>query len=133
MPIRLDTKKSKFVKLEKYLKNAEQFGKKFNLDKYGELGVEALKEATPKDTGMTAASWRFDVKYFQNANGSTTAKISFTNDNRNDGVPIALVIQYGHATRGGGYVEGIDYINPALKPIFEKLANDAKEEMSKLS
>lgn len=132
MSIRINTSKAKFVKLEAYLKNAQKLSSSFNLDKYGELGLQALQDATPKDTGLTAASWRFKTKYFQNANGSKTAKIEFYNDNRHDGVPVALVIQYGHATRGGGYVEGIDYINPALQPVFEQLAKDAWEEIRKL-
>lgn len=132
MSVKLNTSKCKFVKLEAYLKNAERISKRFDLDKYGELGVEALREATPKATGLTANSWTYSIKYFQNGNGTKTAKISFNNDNRKDGVPIALVIQYGHATKGGGYVEGIDYINPAIQPIFEKMAKDAWEEIRKL-
>lgn len=97
----------------------------------GEEGVKALKEATPKDTGLTSESWYYEVKQIQNG-GTNIIRLSFMNSNRKDGVPIALVIQYGHGTRGGGYVEGIDYINPALKPIFEKLANNAWKELKSL-
>lgn len=87
------------------------------LAKYGEKGVEALREATPIDTGKTANSWQYEI--IQNDTG---VSIVWSNTNVNNGIPIAVLIQYGHATGTGGYIEGIDYINPALKPIFEEIA-----------
>lgn len=95
-----------------------------NLEKYAQEGVDALKNATPIDTGKTADSWRYEI---QDKNGYTS--ISWINDNVNDGVPIAIILQYGHGTGTGGYVEGIDYINPALRPIFDKISRDVWNEV----
>lgn len=94
------------------------------LDKYGKEGVERLKEYTPKDTGLTSESWNYVITKDKQ---STT--ITWTNSNVNNYVNIALILQYGHATRNGGWVEGVDYINPALEPIFEKMAQEAWEEV----
>lgn len=96
------------------------------LDKYGKMGVEALSAATPIDSGVTASSWGYTIK-----KDSTTAEISFTNSSVNKGVNVAILIQYGHGTRNGGYVKGVDYINPAMRPIFEKIADDAWREVTK--
>lgn len=97
------------------------------LSKYGDKGVAALSAATPVKTGLTAKSWYYKI---ENKNGS--AKISFCNSNIQNGVPIAIILQYGHGTGNGGWVEGVDYINPALKPIFDELANNARKEVTKL-
>lgn len=94
------------------------------LNYYGKLGVEALSEATPKDTGRTAASW--DYKVIQNRSSS---RIVFTNSNVVDGYPIAILLQYGHGTKNGGWVEGRDYINPAIQPIFDEIANNMWKEV----
>lgn len=94
------------------------------LDKFGEQGVRALAEATPKDTGATADSW-----YYKIVNDGKSYAIQWLNSNVNEGVPIAIILQYGHATGTGGYVEGIDYINPAIQPIFERIARDAWREV----
>lgn len=96
-------------------------------DKYGRMGVEALRKATPVDSGLTADSWRYKVE--TNATGTT---IRWFNDNEVEGANIAILIQYGHATKGGGYVPPNDFVNPAMKPIFEKIAKDAWEEVSKI-
>lgn len=96
------------------------------LSTYGDLGVKLLSEATPKESGNTADSWSFEIEHTKS---STT--ISWSNSNVNDGVQIALILQYGHGTGTGGYVEGIDYINPALKPVFEKMANEVWKEVSR--
>lgn len=96
------------------------------LDQYGEAGVRALATATPVDTGKTADSWDYRI-----TRTKTGAKIEWTNGNVNEGVNIAVILQYGHGTRNGGYVEGIDYINPAMKPLFDKIAEDAWEEVTK--
>lgn len=97
---------------------------KRNLAKYGQLGVDALASATPKDTGKTASSWSYEITKEQ---GKYT--IYWKNSNINDGVPIAVILQYGHGTGSGGYVRGMDYINPALRPIFDKIAEDAWKEV----
>ena len=119
--------KGDFKKLTRYLERAKEVVKLGDLDKYGREGVAALSSATPKDTGLTADSWYYKI---ENKNGS--AKITFNNSNIQNGVPIAIILQYGHGTRNGGFVEGIDYINPAIRPIFEKIANDAWREVTKL-
>lgn len=97
------------------------------LDSYGAKGVAALEAATPRRTGATAASWEYSIK--QTSNKIT---IEWKNTNTVNGVSIAMIIQHGHGTRGGGYVRGIDYINPAMKPIFDELANDVWKEISSL-
>mgnify|MGYP006958158098 CR=1 FL=1 len=95
------------------------------LDKYGQMGVKALRDATPRDTGKTANSWDYVIEQTKDS-----VTITWTNSNENRSVPIALLIQYGHATRNGGWISGIDYINPALKPIFEQIATSAWKEVS---
>lgn len=106
-------------------KNIETFFKKVVkreymklFDQVGKAGVEALQEATPKKTGKTAASWSYTVD--QSKEGIS---ISWNNSNRNDGANVAILIQLGHGTGSGAYVKGIDYINPALKPVFDAFAN----------
>lgn len=91
------------------------------LNKYGTMGVVRLQEYTPKDTGVTAYSWNYDIEE-DKTKGVITLR--WTNSNINNYVNIALILQYGHATRNGGWVEGIDYINPALQPVFEKMVDD---------
>lgn len=119
--------KGDFSKLTRYLERAKEVINLGDLDKYGQEGVDALSSATPVDSGLTASSWYYKI---ENKNGS--AIISFYNSNVNNGVPIAIILQYGHGTNNGGWVEGRDYINPAILPIFEKIANDAWEEVTKL-
>lgn len=119
--------KGDFSNLTRYLERAKEVIKLGDLDKYGQEGVDALSSATPVDSGLTASSWYYKI---ENKNGS--AIISFYNSNVNNGVPIAIILQYGHGTNNGGWVEGRDYINPAILPIFEKIANDAWEEVTKL-
>lgn len=94
------------------------------LDKYGREGVEALQSATPKDTGKTAASWRYQIT--QTKNGMA---LEFHNDNVVDGANVAILIQYGHATRSGGWVKGRDYINPAAKPVFDRMAAELSRKL----
>lgn len=98
------------------------------LRKYGRIGVEALSSATPVDTGKTANSWHYRIE----EEGRHKVSIIWTNSNTNKGVNIALILQYGHGTRQGGYVKGIDYINPAMKPVFDAISNKAWEEVSRL-
>lgn len=117
--------KGNFNKTYRFLKKAREWRDRKLLDIYGQLGVNALKSATPKATGKTASSWFYTITEEEN---STT--ITWNNSNVNKGVNIAIVLQYGHGTGTGGYVRGIDYINPALAPIFEKLAARAWEEVT---
>lgn len=105
-----------FRKIERFLQRAVR-GDYFKvLDRFGREGVDALALATPVDTGTTAASWSYEVKVSNN-----TGELVFTNSNIHRGLNIAIILQYGHGTGTGGYVQGIDYINPALRPIFEDL------------
>lgn len=96
------------------------------LEKYGQKGVEALAEATPKATGKTAASWSYEIKMEK-----TGAVLSWKNANIVDGVPIAVILQYGHGTRNGRYVQGVDYINPAMKPVFDAIRDELWKEVTK--
>ena len=113
-------------KTDRFLKKAKRITKKINLDRYGQQGVELLKAMTPKDTGETAHSWDYRI---ENSKGRTA--IVFTNSNVVDKVPIALVLQYGHATTNGGWVEGLDYINPAIQPLFEEILQNAWREVTR--
>ena len=97
------------------------------LDKYGREGVEALSAATPVDSGKTASSWKYDIEH-----SSRGASISFSNTNINKGVNIAIILQYGHGTRNGGYVQGRDYINPAIQPVFDRIVNEAWKEVTQV-
>lgn len=117
--------KGDFSKLTSYLEKVKGVVNLSALDKYGRAGVAALASATPVDTGLTANSW-----YYKIENNNGTAKLSFHNSNIQNGVPIAIILQYGHATGTGGWVEGRDYINPALRPIFDQIANDAWREVT---
>ncbi len=122
--------KGDFSKLDKYFSNAKKVQKAFKqgiFDKYARAGIEALASATPKDSGLTASSWSAEII---NQNGRIN--IVFNNSNINKGVSVALIIQYGHGTGTGGWVEGIDYINPAIRPIFEDLADSCWGEVVKL-
>lgn len=119
--------KGDFLKFTRYLERVKEVVKLGDLDKYGQAGVDALSSATPVDSGLTASSWYYEI---ENKGGSAT--ISFYNSNVNKGVPIAIILQYGHGTGTGGWVEGRDYINPAIRPIFDKIANDAWGEVAKL-
>ncbi len=96
------------------------------LDEYGRRGVEALAAATPKNSGSTAQSWNYEITRTQNS-----ASLTFYNTNENKGVPIAIILQYGHATKNGSWVEGIDYVNPAIQPIFEQISEELWKEVSK--
>lgn len=119
--------KGNFSRTTSYLRKLRNSDYLRVLDKYGREGVAALASATPVDSGITAASWYYTIE----RNGGTT-RISFGNANVNDGVPIAIILQYGHGTGTGGWVQGRDYINPAIQPIFDRLASDAWREVTKL-
>lgn len=115
-----------FSKLSKFLERAKERVYLGELDKYGRMGVRALREATPIDSGETADGWYYTIEQERGV-----AKLTFCNSNVNDGVPIAIILQYGHGTGTGGWVEGRDYINPALRPIFDEIADKAWKEVTR--
>ena len=119
--------KGDFSKTTRFLKASTRAINTKLLDKYGQKGVNALSSATPVDTGKTANSWYYKVESKGNV-----ASITFYNSNIQNGVPIAIILQYGHGTRNGGWVEGRDYINPAIQPIFDDIVNEAWREVTKL-
>lgn len=118
--------KGDFKKLNNFLERIKDVINKSQLDKYGIQGVEALSNATPKKTGKTSESWYYKINRKNNS-----LSISFYNNNINKGVPIAIILQYGHGTKNGGWVQGRDYINPAIQPIFDKIAEDAWKEVTR--
>ena len=113
-------------KRTRFLERAKNLVHLSDVDRYGREGVAALASATPVDTGKTAASWYYDIKI-----NKESASITFNNSNIQNGVPIAIILQYGHGTRNGGWVEGRDYINPVIQPIFDKIAEEAWKEVTK--
>lgn len=121
----------KFTQYGDFSKTEEWFNRLLNreylniLSKYGQQGVAALASATPVDSGKTASSWNYVIEHT-----GTTTELSFINSNVNKGVRIAIILQYGHGTRNGGYVRGRDYINPAIRPVFDKIANEAWKEVT---
>ena len=119
--------KGDFSKTEKFFNSLLKLDYLNVLERYGQAGVAALASATPKDSGLTAASWDYEITH----NGKEIT-IAFTNSNISNGVNIAIILQYGHGTKGGGYVAGRDYINPAIQPIFDKMANEAWREVTNL-
>ena len=119
--------KGDFSKSTKYLERLKKPIINNILEDYAKEGLAALQAATPKDTGLTARSWSYEIV---NKNGSVS--ITYSNSNIQNGVPIAIILQYGHGTRNGGWVEGRDYINPAIQPIFDKITSDAWREVIEL-
>ncbi len=118
--------KGDFSKLTKYLEKAGKAVRISDLEKYGREGVAALSSATPVDTGLTASSWSYKIE-----RKDGYVKIGFYNSNIQNGVPIAIILQYGHGTRNGGWVQGRDYINPAIQPLFDKITDEAWREVTK--
>lgn len=119
--------KGDFSKLTGFLEKSLEIVHLGSLDKYGREGVKALSAATPVDTGSTANSWSYEI-----VQKKSSVLIVFKNDYRENNIPIAIILQYGHGTKNGGYVEGIDYINPAIQPIFEKILHEAWTEVTRL-
>lgn len=115
-----------FRKLKGFLERSKEVVGVGLLDKYGRAGVEALKKATPVETGKTAESWSYEI-----VRKRGQISIVWKNGNIQNGVPIAVILQYGHATKNGGWVQGRDYINQALHPLFDKIANEAWKEVIK--
>ena len=110
--------KGDFSKASRYFERLKEAAKLGVLDKYGREGVAALASATPTETGLTASSWTYEIVY--------------KNSNINKGVPIAVILQYGHGTGTGGWVQGRDYINPAIQPVFDRIADEAWKEVTKI-
>ena len=117
-----------FVDTNRYFDRLLKLRKFIDLNKYGIKGCIALRDATPKDTGDTANSWRYRI-----VNTKYGMRVEWYNSNKTDrGFPIAILLQYGHATKNGAWVEGKDYINPVLKPIFDDMANEIWSEVKNL-
>lgn len=121
------TQKGDYSKATKYLSDLKKAARVKILRQYGAKGVAALSAATPVESGKTASSWYYTVE-----ESSNSSVISFHNSHFNKGVPIAIILQYGHGTGTGGWVQGRDYINPAIQPIFNEIADAAWREVTKL-
>ena len=119
--------KGNFKKLTGYLVKTKKAIHRRDLNRFGEEGVAALASATPVDSGLTANSWYYEITH-----SKESSEIAFYNSNIQNGVPIAILLQYGHATRNGGWVLGRDYINPSIQPIFDKIAEDAWKEVTRV-
>lgn len=116
-----------FSKTSRYLERVKNAVGRSDLDKYGRAGVAALMSATPVESGETANSWYYEIE-----RGNSFARIVFLNSHVNKGVPIAIILQYGHGTGTGGYVQGRDYINPAIQPVFDEIVENLWREVTKL-
>ena len=119
--------KGDFSKTTRYFEKLKKNTITRILEQYGRKGVDALSAATPVDTGLTAASWYYEIVHTK-----TGVSLNFCNSNVQSGVPIAIILQYGHGTRNGGWVQGRDYINPAIQPVFDELTKRAWEEVTKV-
>lgn len=116
-----------FTNTEKFLERVRKLSIRDILNKYGQEGVKALAANTPINTGDTASKWGYTI-----STGKKGSTITWTNDSVNDGIPIVILLQYGHATKNGGYVSGVDFINPALKGIFDNMADSVWKEVTKV-
>ena len=116
--------KGDFRKLNSFLERCKEVAKLGDLDKYGRMGVRALESATPKDTGLARKSWSYKITRKQGS-----AIIEWHNDDIENGYPVVIGLQYGHATKSGSWVEGIDFVNPALKDVFEDISKQALQEV----
>lgn len=119
--------KGDFSRVNRFFEKLLNVVKLGELDKYGRQGVEALAAATPRDTGKTAESWEYEI-----VRGKESVSIRWYNTNTNNGVNIAVILQYGHGTKNGGYVKGRDYINPAIQPLFDEIAETAWKEITRI-
>lgn len=118
--------KGNFSKATRYMERIKEIFHFGLLDKYGRDGVAALSSATPVDSGNTANSWYYEIE-----NKKGQVRINFLNSNINQGVPIAIILQYGHGTGTGGWVQGRDYINPAIQPVFDRILQDIRKEVTR--
>lgn len=124
--LKIETRGSNFKSLNGFFERTKDIFHVGILDKYGELGVELLKENTPKETGLLASSWYYEIIHEKGG-----ASIIWCNSDIEGGYNVAILIQYGHATKSGTFVEGIDFINPSLKPVFDQIAEDLWKEVIK--
>ena len=122
------TQRGNFNNTERFLKGAGKINYRAILTKYALEGVTALRDNTPKDTGLTADSWDYEIL----VRGAGNFSITWTNTHLVDGIPVVILLQYGHGTRGGTFVEGRDFINPAMRPIFDKIAENIWKEVTNL-
>ena len=111
----------------KFLERARKLSITDILNRYGQEGVKALSAATPKDTGDTASKWGYEI-----TTGKNKHPITWTNDSISDGIPIVILIQYGHGTKNGGYVSGVDFINPAIQSVMNRIADSIWKEVTKV-
>ena len=118
------TSEGDFSRTFKFLEKMQKLNIRQILEKHARAGVVALANATPVDSGITASSWTYEISV-----SGESATINWVNNNVNKGVNIAVILQYGHGTGTGGYVQGIDYINPAMRPIFDRIAEEAWMEV----
>lgn len=121
------SQKGDFNNTKRYFERLKDVLRNINLDRYAEEGLLALEAGTPKDTGLTSKSWNYKILWLRDR-----VSINFYNSNKQNGVPIAIILQYGHRTKNGGWVEGRDYINPALKPIFDRLSEEVWKEVTRI-
>jgi len=119
------THRGNFKNTERFLQRAKSMNIKHSLAKYGQMGLDALIANTPVDSGVTAASWSYDVKMT-----STGYALIWTNSSESEGIPIIILLQYGHGTKNGGYIEGRDIINSAIRPVFDQIAEEAWKEVT---
>lgn len=119
--------KGNFSNTYKFLEKCKNAFGKGDFNRYGRMGVDALRSATPIESGKTAESWTYDVIFERHA-----VKIVWSNTNIVDNCPIAIILQYGHATKDGRFISGRDYINPAIQPVFDEIAEDAWKEVTSL-
>lgn len=119
--------KGDLSKTTRFLERAKEAARLGVLDKYGREGVAALASATPADSGQTANSWFYEIEH-----SAGSATIRFNNSHINKGVPIAIILQYGHGTGTGGWVQGRDYINPAIRPVFDRIVQEVWKEVTKI-
>lgn len=125
MPVITLVQKGNFKKTNSFIEKALEFVRLGELDKYGRQGVKALAEATPIDSGETSQSW-----YYKIERNKSSVSIVWCNSHVENGCNIAVILQYGHGTRNGGWVQGRDYINPAIQPLFDEIADKAWKEVS---
>lgn len=125
--ISIRCKNADFPKSRRYLERVRRAVRLGRFDKYGAQGVAALASATPVDSGLTASSWYYEIRQT-----TTYLAIIFHNSNIQNGVPIAVILQYGHGTGTGGWVQGRDYINPAIQPVFDQIVNEAWGEVTRV-
>lgn len=119
--------KGDFKNTERFFTNAKKGDYYRVLNKYGQIGVSALAANTPVDSGLTASSWTYKVSRSGNMH-----YISWSNSNLHDGVSIAVILQYGHGTKSGSFVQGRDYINPAMKAVFDQIADGVWKEVTNI-